>query len=217
VLDRPAFRVTLLVVWVSILAYALLASPPEDEALRDALVRGSFTVRFGSVDPSVAAVFSSLGIVPVLMASFLVPDGRGRRPPAWPFALLSFALGAFAILPYLVLRSPGGTPDTTRLGPLVRLLRSRVLAWLIVAGLTSLLAWGVVAGSAAAYAHAFRTARLVHMMTIDLGLCAALLPLLVAHVRRTERVTGSAMLAGLLCVPVLGPALWNALVTRADP
>jgi len=215
-LERRAFRVTIFVLWAAILAYAFLASPPEDEALRDALLRGCFTGRFRGVDASVAAVFSALGILPVLMASFLVPDGRGRRPPAWPFALLSFALGAFAIIPYLVLRRPGGSPDPTRLGPLVRLLRSRALAWLMVAGLVALMAWAIGAGSATAYAHAFRTARLVNLMTIDLGLCAGLLSVLVAHARRTERVTGSDALARLVWVPVLGPALWNALVLRRD-
>jgi cytochrome bd-type quinol oxidase subunit 2 len=216
-LERPLFRVTVLLIWLMVLAYASLGSPPEDEALRDALVRGSFTGRFAGVDPSVAAVFSSLGVIPLLMASLLVPDGRGRRPPAWPFALLAFALGAFAIAPYLVLRKPGGSPDATRLAGLVRILRSRGLALFILAALVALAAWGLGAGSGAAYVHAFRTARLVHMMTIDLCLCAALLPILVAHAQRTERVTKSPWLDCVVWLPVLGPALWNVLVRRSDP
>jgi hypothetical protein len=216
-MEQPLFRVGLAFVWMAIWAYAFTAGPADDPALTQALIRGAFTGRYGDIDPSVAAVFSALGVIPMLFASLFVPDGRGRKVPAWPFALGAFALGAFSWIPYFVFRPAGSAPDTSRQPQLTKLLRSRGLGVVIVLLLLGLLGWGLMAGSAAAYGRAFWNTRMVHVMTIDLGLCAVLLWVIVAYLRRTERIEGESALARwLLILPVLGPALWNVLVTRSD-
>jgi RsiW-degrading membrane proteinase PrsW (M82 family) len=53
------------------------------------------------------SLFSLMGIYPALYACLLVPAGRSEnKVPAWPFVALSFLLGAFALLPYMVLWRP---------------------------------------------------------------------------------------------------------------
>lgn len=54
-------------------------------------------------------LFNALGFFPAIMASMLVGGGsfqKGRQPvPAQPFVFGAFALGFFAVGPYLALRN----------------------------------------------------------------------------------------------------------------
>lgn len=90
--------------WGLFVAYAAALAPPDDPALTRALVKGSMSGDFGGVDHAIAAVFSMLGVVPVLASTFVLRDGADRKLPAWPFALGMFVAGAFALLPWLALR-----------------------------------------------------------------------------------------------------------------
>lgn len=47
-----------------------------------------------------------MGVWPLIYTALLVVDGQEQRFPAWPFAAFSFAVGAFALLPYFILRQP---------------------------------------------------------------------------------------------------------------
>ncbi|HSO34071.1 MAG TPA: hypothetical protein VLT33_16165 [Labilithrix sp.] len=201
-------------------AYAVWLAPPDDPAFTRALVRGSLTGDFGAVDPAIAAVFTALGVVPVLASTFVLRDGARRKLPAWPFALAMFVVGAFALLPWLALRHLGGPRAEARPpGAVRRLLARRGVGVGIVVALVGLAGWGLVAGSAAAYGRAFRTVSMVHVMTVDLVVCAALLLVLAEEARAGERGAAahqeSALARRLRFVPLLGTALWNALTPRA--
>jgi hypothetical protein len=60
---------------------------------------------------------------------------------------------------------------------------------------------------------------MVHVMTVDLVVCAALLLVLAEEARGGERGAAahqeSALARRLRFVPLLGTALWNALTPRA--
>lgn len=197
-------------IWCAFVAYAAWLAPPNDPVLIGRLLRGDVA----RVDPSIVAVFDILGVVPVLASGFVLRDGEGRKLPAWPFALGMFILGAFSLLPWLALRRLGGPAEHSRApGRVRRWLASRVAAWGIVVALVGLTSWGLVAGSAAAYLAAFRTASLVHVMTIDLVVCACLLVVLAREGHGRE-----SPLAALRWLPVLGVAIENAVLRRAaDP
>ncbi|CAN5924821.1 hypothetical protein BH11MYX4_BH11MYX4_44970 [soil metagenome] len=200
-------------------AYAVWLAPPDDPAFTRALVRGSLTGQLGSVDPAIAAVFTALGVVPVLTSTFVLRDGARRKLPAWPFALSMFVVGAFALLPWLALRHIGGPRVEARPpGAVRRLLARRGVGVGIVVALVGLAGWGLVAGSAAAYGRAFRTVSMVHVMTVDLVVCAALLFVLAEEARAGESAAAahqeSALARRLRFVPLLGTALWNALTPR---
>jgi hypothetical protein len=48
-----------------------------------------------------------MGIWPAIYASLLIPAGRSaNKLPAWPFVMLSFAFGVFALLPYFTFWRP---------------------------------------------------------------------------------------------------------------
>lgn len=198
------------VLWVAFAAYAFAFAPPDDPALTKALVRGTFTGDFGAVDPSIAAVFSMLGVVPVLASGFVLADGARRRLVAWPFALGMFVVGAFALLPWLALRGLGGPRAEPRApGAVRRLLGRRAFRAGIVLALAGLTGWGLARGSAAAYASAFRSTSMVNVMTVDLVLCTLLLYVLVAEARRRDAVVETPITRAVRAVPLFGAAIWN--------
>ena len=207
-----------LAAFAAFVAYAALGAPPDDPALTRALVRGSFTGDLGGVDPAIAAIFSTLGVVPVLASTFVLRDGARRVLPAWPFALGMFAVGAFALLPWLALRNVCGPRALPRPpGPVRRLEARRFFGAGILLALLGLLAWAFARGSFHAYWHAFQTVSMVHVMSIDLVVCAALLAVLVEEARAHDDVFRAEPMAAraLRFVPLLGAALWNALTPRA--
>lgn len=56
------------------------------------------------------SVFNIIGIYTFVYQCLLIPGGRSANNiPAWPFVVLSYGLGAFALLPYMALWSP--VPD----------------------------------------------------------------------------------------------------------
>jgi hypothetical protein len=205
-----------LVIWAGFVAYAAFAAPPDDPALTSALVRGAFTGRFEGIDPAIAAVFSLLGVVPVLASSFVLRDGASRRVPAWPFALAMFAVGAFALLPWLAFRGTFAPLERPRPPNVVRrMLASRIAAAGIVVALVGLSCWGIFAGSFAAYSSAFRRTSMVNVMSVDFVVCAALLYVLMEEGRAEVGPEEEPAFARLVrFVPVLGPALWNLSVRR---
>lgn len=86
-------------VWIAFIAYALLLAPGQSPG-SDPIFKELITMQ--SKEPWLLTVFSWLGIFPAMYASMLLRTSvkeRGRVP-AWPFVILSFGLGAFALLPY---------------------------------------------------------------------------------------------------------------------
>ncbi len=206
-----------LVGWLAFVLYAALAAPPDDASMTRALVVGTFTGDFGKIDASIAAVFSMLGVVPVLASVFVLRDGATRKLPAWPFALSMFVVGAFALLPWLAFRGAGGPRAEPRApGRVRRFLARRLVGAGIFVALTALIAWAIALGRASAYAEAFATVSLVHVMTIDLVVCAGLVMFLLEEARSTiPEAEEPAYARGSRVVPLLGSAMWTALVERS--
>lgn len=216
---RPLRLAKLLIaaVWAGLLVYVFAFAPPHDPAVTRRLLAGTFGGSYAGLDAAVVAVWNLLGVVPLLYLSLLVPDGRRQRVWSWPFGLLMMVGGAFVLVPWLLLRTEEDSAARRfQLG--MRLVRSAVFRWGIVAGILGLGGYGLVRGSIAGFAALFWHARLVHVMTLDLLLCAALLPYLIAKLRRPEDVVGEpAWARALPLVPLIGPALWNALYYRPVP
>lgn len=204
-------------VWAGLLIYAFTLAPPDDPELTRRLLQGTLRGSFAGLDPAVVAIWNLLGVIPLLYLSLLVPDGRRQRVPGWSFGLLMMAAGAFALIPWLLLRTEtdsGARPS--RIG--MRIVRSALFRWALPAAATGLVLYGFLWGSWRELVTLFWRARLVHVMTLDLLLCMALLPYLIGKLRRPQDLRGEpAWAPALLLVPLLGPALWNALYYRPAP
>ncbi|MFC4713418.1 hypothetical protein [Planococcus dechangensis] len=186
-----------LVLWLLLIGYAVFLAPSGSGGIEfGALLLGDWE----GVDPLVLAVFNSLGIFPLVFLTLLIPNDR-LRWPAWPFALVSFGVGAFSLLLYFAFGTK--PPEKKRRGPetLHRILRSK--AWLLFVAAISIINFlTVLRGfSLEAYAEAFRTSSLVSVMTVD---WLVLWGLSIYSIYRFEP---SAKFKPLAILPVVGPIL----------
>ena len=91
--------------WLGFVGYAVLLAPADQPDTADLILRLS-TGQWDGINPALIALFNAMGLWPVVYAALALVDGRGQRLWAWPFVVASFAVGAFALLPYLALRVP---------------------------------------------------------------------------------------------------------------
>jgi hypothetical protein len=164
------FRIVSAVLWALLIAVALFAAPPaspDTSQLISRLVSGQLE----GVNLSLFALFNLMGVWPAVMCVAL----RFDRPWwKWIFLVGSFALGAFVLLPYFVLRpwlQPRVEPSTF----LGRLLSSR---WMVRAlGLAAICFGGLFfAGGLQEFGVLFRTQQFPFLMSFDFfAFCGAAL------------------------------------------
>jgi len=195
--------------WLGFLAYAFLAAPPDSPETWTTIVRLS-SGDWAGINPLIVALFNLMGLWPLIYAGFLYSDGRGQRVRAFPFAIASFAVGAFALLPYLALRQPN--PRFT--GPQDRWLRLHNSRWLGVGlslGAIALLAYGLGQGDWADFAQQWQTSRFIHVMSLDFLLLCALVPALLGDDAARRGGLPPALLRAIALVPLLGPLAYLCL------
>ncbi|NEQ97838.1 MAG: DUF2834 domain-containing protein [Cyanothece sp. SIO2G6] len=208
-------RVGLWLLWIGLLIYSFGFAPSSQDGTMDLIVALS-TFKWSGINPLVAALFSIMGLWPMVYAAVLLVDGRGSTPdgatslqsvPAWPFIVLSFGLGAFALLPYLGLRR-----DKPRFsGPesdLIRLTESGGLAWLLLLSGAGLLLFGLIGGNWADFVAQWQTSRFIHVMSLDFCILSLLFVVLLPDdIARRQMEQG--WLWGLIAfIPFLGPGLY---------
>lgn len=162
-----------------------------------------------------------LGILPFVYTSLLLPGARAQRPvPAAPFCIGSFALGFFALGPYLALREfrPDAAPPKANW--LRKVIESKIPGGLALVGALALVRHGFVtgggpgldwAGRVAEYKALFDTQMLAHVSSLDfLVLC-----IFVADAMREDMLRRDwydpARLVAFSAVPVIGPCLYLIL------
>jgi hypothetical protein len=189
------------------IAYAVVfaphGDPPHVTFLSLALGQGP------ARNPAVWGVFQLLGVVPLMYWALMLPDGRGQRVWAWPFALGMMALGSFSLLPYLILRRPYPNPVPGPRPIVVRWFGGRPFAALVTLALAGLLVFIMGGGSLTDYIFWFRHSNFVHLMTLDLLVLVLLFPALLRDDmarRGVPEEDGVGRMA--LAVPLLGPALY---------
>lgn len=174
-------------------------------------------------------LFNVMGIWPAIYAALLLPnEANFERVKAWPFCVLSFGLGAFALLPYFVLRSERKTTDrnmntdepATSLP--YRVAESKINASLLLA-LSMALAVGAASTIVApgdgwqTYTKLFGESALVHVTTLDFCTLCALAPYAISRdleARSSDAAPpslGPIPLSSLAYLPVIGPCIYLIL------
>lgn len=195
--------------WIGLVAYAFLAAPP-DQPDTLTLIQNLSVGRWEGINPLVVALFNLMGIWPMIYSCLLFIDGKGQKIPVWPFAITSFGVGAFALLPYLALRQPNtGFPGQKNI--FLNLLDSRWTGIVLTIGTVSLITYGLVAGDWENFAQQWETSRFIHVMSIDFCLLCLLFPVLLRDdmVRRGVKNSGIFWLVAL--VPLFGPLAYLSL------
>ena len=250
-----------LALWAALLLYAVAFSPNQTPA-RDMyfllkLIPGSGAPDDGvAVNQVFAALFNAMGVMPAIYAALLIPAGRSGgakgeegsfafppRLPAFPFVVGSFALGFFALGPYLALWTPApaseSLPESERDGPgdatapprtealerngavgsvALRALESPITAAVLLLGALSQAYLAVTAGPVAwaEFGRLFDESRLVHVTSLDFLALSSFVPFWVSLDAGSRRWSGSPFAAALGAVPLVGPALYLALRPKAE-
>jgi len=212
-------RLAIAAAWLGLGSFAALGAPSGTAAFDMELVTSLISAPFsGSVNPLFEALFNSLGIVPATYACLLMPGAKDQKPlPAALCIGASFALGFFALGPYLITRAPRPAPVAkSSLGFVTRnVWESKLNAVALTAFAIWLGYYGVsnlspenVAGFAALFKE---QSMLACVSTCDLFVLSLAMSGAIKEdmQRRNVDPTNAVAFASL---PVLGPVLW--LLTR---
>ena len=199
-------RIAAAIAWLALIGYAVLLAPPDDPQTLD-LIQQLSLGQWQGINPLIVALFNAMGIWPLLYAPLLLLDGYQRGFRAWPFAIASFAAGAFALLPYFVFRPLNAGERPATWPPFLQKLDRRWLA-LPFAAAIGLLTWLALQGNSADFLQQFQSSRFIHVMTLDFGCLTLLFPVLLLEdaQRRGDRWRFWAVLGFL---PLLGAVLYQ--------
>jgi hypothetical protein len=167
-------KISFILIWLGFISYAFLFAPPDNFPESLELITNLSTGNWEGINPVIIALFNIMGIWPLIYSSVLFIDGRGQKIPAWPFATVSFALGAFAILPYLALREPN-QEFTGNKNLFLKIFDSRITGILLTLGAVVLFAYGFQ-GDWGNFIQQWQTSRFIHVMSLDFCMLSLLFP-----------------------------------------
>jgi hypothetical protein len=201
-------------VWLGFTLYSFCLAPP-DRPDTLALIIDLSTGKWNGINPVVIALFNLMGILPMVYACLMLIDGKTQKIPAGLFSAVSFAVGAFAILPYLVLRVPPADRKSSsqpqsqieRRG-IIKLVDSRWLGIALTVGTIGLLSYGILQGNWSDFVHQWQTDRFIHVMSLDFCLLSLLLPVLIIDDIDLRNFTNPQAIKILSLIPLFGGLIY---------
>lgn len=197
-----------LLLWIGLLLQALWLAPPTRPDLWDWIWRISVGDWFGE-DPSVIALFNMMGLWPTLFLVRLRRELLAGPVPALPFVVVSFFLGGFALLPYLIVRPLLKDRRQGEVGERFGdLLAAPVASGVLLVAAGGLGAWAFVRGDVTVLLSMIRTDGFVSTMSLDfvcLWLAYGLLAL-----EKTDRPWA------VTALPLIGACIWGAVDALAE-
>ncbi|MDB9340703.1 MULTISPECIES: DUF2834 domain-containing protein [Cyanophyceae] len=191
--------------WLGFLTYAFLFAPPDQPDTFE-LIKNLSVGKWEGINPLVIALFNLMGIWPVIYSAVLFMDGRGQKIPAWPFATASFAVGAFALLPYLVLREPNQEFSGEK-NFWLKLLDSRITGLILTIGAAILLAYGLQ-GDWGNFVQQWQTSRFIHVMSLDFCVLSLLFPALLGDDMARRGMKNEPFFWLIALIPLFGPLIY---------
>jgi hypothetical protein len=195
--------------WVGFIGYATLLAPPNQPQTFE-LIKNLSIGQWDGINPIVVVLFYIMGIWPIIYSCLLFIDGRVQKIPAWPFATLSFGVGAFALLPYLALREPNAE-FTGKKNALLKLLDSRLTGVFVTIGAIALVAYGLQNGDWGNFAQQWQTSRFIHVMSLDFCLLCLLFPALLGDDMARRGLKNPQLFWLTALIPLFGPLIYLCL------
>ncbi|CAH2052534.1 unnamed protein product [Thlaspi arvense] len=156
-----------------------------------------------------------MGLWPLVYGMLLLPTGRSKTQ-AWPFVVLSFFGGVYALLPYFALWNPPSPPvseDELRQWPL-NILESKLTAAVTLFAGLGIILYAVIGngGDWKEFYQYFRESKFIHVMSLDFCLLSAFAPFWVYNDMTTRKwFDKGRWLLPVTVVPFLGPSLYLLL------
>ncbi|NMF62636.1 DUF2834 domain-containing protein [Brasilonema octagenarum] len=199
-------KITFGALWLGFIIYAFFFAPPDQPDTFD-LIKDLSTGQWQGINPLIIALFNIMGIWPMIYSCLVFIDGRAQKMPAWPFASISFGVGAFALLPYLALREPNQKFPGSK-NAFLKILDSRLTGIALTVATVILIAYGVGQGNWGNFVQQWQTSRFIHVMSLDFCLLCLLFPALLGDdiARRDIKNPQLFWLIGL--IPLFGPLIY---------
>lgn len=192
--------------WLGFISYAFFFAPPDQPDTFE-LIKNLSTGQLQGINPLVIALFNIMGIWPLIYSAVLFIDGRGQKIPAWPFATASFAVGAFALLPYLALRETN-KQFVGKKNILIKLLDSRFTGITLTIGAAILVSYGLQRGDWGNFIQQWQTSRFIHVMSLDFCLLSLLFPTLLGDDMARRGWKDHPLFWLFALIPLFGPLLY---------
>ncbi|MCG6134842.1 MAG: DUF2834 domain-containing protein [Nostoc sp. LLA-1] len=207
-------KITFGVLWLGFITYAFIFAPP-DQPNTFELIQNLSMGQWQGINPLVIALFNVMGIWPLIYSAVLFIDGRSQKILAWPFATAAFAVGAFALLPYLILRNPN-QEFVGQKNLLLKFLDSRITGIVLTIAAAILVAYGLQ-GDWGDFVQQWQTSRFIHVMSLDFCLLCLLFPSLLGDdmARRGWKNQPVFWLTSL--IPLFGPLIYLCLRPPLSP
>jgi hypothetical protein len=210
-------KIALWSLWLAFILYAFLLAPPDGNAspLENRpdtliLIKNLSTGQWTGINPLIIALFNIMGVLPLLYSCLVYIDGRVQKVPAWIFSAGSFAVGAFALIPYMALRHPNPT-FTGEKNWWLKILDSRWLGGLIAIATLSLLGYGLMNGNWNDFVNQWQTSRFIHVMSLDFCLLCLLFPVLLSDDMARRGLNDRRLFWAIALVPLLGAIAYVTL------
>lgn len=192
--------------WVGFVAYAFLLAPPNQPNTFE-LIKNLSTGQWQGINPIIVSLFNIMGIWPLIYSCLLFIDGRAQKIPVWPFATFSFGVGAFALLPYLALRSHT-TEFPGNKNWFLKLLDSRFTGVALIVCAIAIVAYGWQNGDWQDFVQQWQTSRFIHVMSLDFCLLCLLFPALLGDDMARRNLKNPQLFWLTALIPLFGPLIY---------
>jgi hypothetical protein len=202
-------KIILTLLWVGFVSYAFFLAPPDRPETFDLIMKLS-TGKVEGINPLIVGLFNIMGVLPIAYSCLTFLDSRGQKIPAWLFTAGSFALGAFALMPYLIFRQPSPT-FVGQKNWFLKILDSRITGIFVAVGAIALFAYGVTQGNWSDFVQQWQTSRFIHVMSLDFCMLSLLFPVLLKDDMARRGMTDSRLFWAVALVPFFGAIAYLAL------
>lgn len=162
-------------IWISFVAYTL-GLAPLDRPYTWYLGRQLITLHWQDLNAYIPALFSLMGVWPMVYACLMFADGRMQKFRAWPYFVGSNFTGVICLLPYLLFRCRNQT-FVGKKDKWLQILDHRSTGVVLLASAIGLISYAVIAGDWQDYVQQFQTHSFVHLISLDFCLMCLVFPI----------------------------------------
>lgn len=202
-------KIALWALWLGFITYAFVLAPP-DSPETWTTIQNLSTGKLEGINPLIIALFNIMGVIPLLYSCLIYIDGRVQKAPAWLFSAASFAVGAFALIPYLALREPNGT-FVGQKNWWLKIMDSRWTGGIVAIATLTLLFYGLTNGDWNDFIQQWQTSRFIHVMSLDFCLLCLLFPVLLKDDMTRRGLKDQRIFWAVAIVPLLGAIAYITL------
>ncbi len=193
-------------IWLGFVIYAFMFSPPDQPDTFELITNMSLG-KWEGINPLILAEFNLMGIWPIIYGCLLFIDGNGQKIPAFPFAIASFFVGAFAVIPYLALRQPN-PQFTGQKTWFLKVQDSKILGIVITIAVIIFLGFAILKGDWPDFIAQWQNSRFINVMTLDFCLLSVLFPTILKDDMKRRNFDNNKIYWLVSFIPLLGAATY---------